>query len=148
MKIRAAKDFWSGLMFIAFAVVAIVESRGYSLGTATRMGPSFFPTALGVLLGGLGLFIMLRSLAIDGEPVGRVAVLPLTVLISSVVLFGVLIERVGLVVALSTVTILAAFAGRDVRPLETVILTVAVTGLVVVLFVVGLGLDLPVWPRT
>jgi hypothetical protein len=43
MRIRAPKDFWSGVMFCGFAVVAILAARGYSLGTAGKMGPGYFP---------------------------------------------------------------------------------------------------------
>ena len=45
MRIRAPKDFWSGVMFCGFAVVAILAARGYSFGTAGKMGPGLFPAA-------------------------------------------------------------------------------------------------------
>jgi hypothetical protein len=32
MRIRAPKDFWSGVMFCGFAAVAISAAHGYSLG--------------------------------------------------------------------------------------------------------------------
>src|SRR5437879_6360736 len=53
MKIRAPKDFWAGVMFLGFAVVAVLAARGYSLGSADRMGPGYFPLLLGLVLGGL-----------------------------------------------------------------------------------------------
>ena len=68
MRIRAPKDFWSGLMFCGFAVAAILAARGYSLGTAGKMGPGYFPLLLGGVLGVLGLILVGRSLALDGEP--------------------------------------------------------------------------------
>ena len=43
MRIRAPKDFWSGVMFCGFAAVGILAARGYSLGTAGKMGPGYFP---------------------------------------------------------------------------------------------------------
>ena len=69
MRIRAPKDFWSGVMFCGFAAVALLAARGYSLGTAGKMGPGYFPLLLGVVLGGLGLILVGRSLVLDGEPV-------------------------------------------------------------------------------
>ena len=53
--IRAPKDFWTGVMFIAIAAVALYAGRGYSLGTAVRMGPGYFPMLLGSLLALIGL---------------------------------------------------------------------------------------------
>ena len=71
MRIRAPKDFWAGVMFFAFAVVAILAARGYSLGTAGKMGPGYFPLLLGGVLGVLGAILVGRSLVIDGEPLPR-----------------------------------------------------------------------------
>ena len=72
MRIRAPKDFWSGVMFCAFAAVGILTATGYSLGTAGKMGPGYFPLLLGGVLGILGAILIARSLALDGEGLGAV----------------------------------------------------------------------------
>ena len=55
MTIRAPKDFWSGVMFFAFAAIAHPGGAGtIQLGSAGKMGPGYFPMALGMLLGGHG----------------------------------------------------------------------------------------------
>src|SRR4051812_15803810 len=54
MHLRAPKDFWSGIMFLAFAAVGLIASRDYSLGTSLRMGPGYFPILLGSVLALLG----------------------------------------------------------------------------------------------
>src|SRR5262245_16569518 len=66
MRIRAPKDFWSGVMFCGFATVAILAARGYSLGSAGKMGPGYFPLLLGGVLAGLGAILIVRSIAVDG----------------------------------------------------------------------------------
>ena len=58
MRIRAPKDFWSGLMFCGFAAVGILAARGYSLGAAGKMGPGYFPLLLGLVLGALGAILI------------------------------------------------------------------------------------------
>ena len=88
MRIRAPKDFWSGVMFCGFAVVAILAARGYSLGTAGKMGSGYFPLLLGGLLAALGAVLIGRSLVLSGEPVARFHVLPLAVIAAAVCLFG------------------------------------------------------------
>ncbi len=80
MRIRAPKDFWAGVMFFGFAVVAVLAARGYSLGSAGRMGPGYFPLLLGLVLGGLGALLIGRSLVLDGEPVPRLHVVPLAII--------------------------------------------------------------------
>ena len=76
MRIRALKDFWSGVMFCGFAAVAIFSARGYALGTAGKMGPGYFPLLLAVLLAALGATLIARSVVLTGEPVSRFHVLP------------------------------------------------------------------------
>jgi hypothetical protein len=88
MKIRNQKDFWAGLMFLAFglgfALIAVgppafvaAAARGmgwkleygYQMGTAVRMGPAYFPTVLGGLMAVLGVIVLARSFVskIHGE---------------------------------------------------------------------------------
>jgi hypothetical protein len=69
MKIKNPKDFWAGLMFLAFGVFfAVYGAIHYQMGTAVRMGPAYFPTMLGGLLTVLGAVVLAQSLATgDGE---------------------------------------------------------------------------------
>jgi putative tricarboxylic transport membrane protein len=146
MRIRAPKDFWSGVMFCGFAAVALLTARGYSLGSAGKMGPGYFPLLLGGVLAGLGVILIARSIVITGEPVARLHLLPLTIVAAAICLFGVMIEPLGLVLALVVLTVLSAAAGRPFRPLETAALTLALIVLSVGIFVYALGLPLNVWP--
>jgi len=146
MRIRAPKDFWSGLMFCGFAAVGILAARGYSLGAAGKMGPGYFPLLLGLVLAALGLFLIGRSVVLEGEPLPRFHVLPLAVIAVAVCLFGLLIEPLGLVVALAVLTVLTAWAGPQFRLTETLALTVALILFSVGVFVYGLGLPLAIWP--
>jgi len=144
--IRAPKDFWSGVMFIAFAAVALVAAHGYSLGNAGKMGPGYFPIMLGVALSIIGAILVARSFGTDGEPVGSIHLMPLAIVTASVVLFGLMIESLGLVIALIATVLVASFAGRDARLWESVALAVVLAAFSVGIFVVALRLPLPVWP--
>jgi hypothetical protein len=147
MRIRAPKDFWSGLMFCGFAVVGILAARGYSLGAAGKMGPGYFPLLLGGVLALLGVVLIARSIVLDGEPLPRFHVLPLAVIAVAVCLFGALIEPFGLVVALAVLAMLSAWAGPQFRWLEAVALTAALIVFSIGVFVYALGLSLSVWPN-
>jgi hypothetical protein len=146
VRIRAPKDFWAGVMFCAFAAVGVLAARGYSIGSAGKMGPGYFPLWLGGVLGVLGAILIGRSLALDGEPVPRFHLLPLTVIAVAVCLFGLLIEPLGVVVALAVLTVLTAWAGPQFRLTEAVALTVALIVFSVGVFVYALGLPLAIWP--
>jgi hypothetical protein len=66
VRIRSPKDFWAGLMFIAFGLFAAVWAyANYQMGTAVRMGPAYFPTVLGGLLTVLGVLVLLEAFALE-----------------------------------------------------------------------------------
>jgi hypothetical protein len=66
---------------------------------------------------------------------------------ASLVIFGLTLERLGVVVSILLLTVVGAFATRDLRPLETAIAAVALIVMSWAIFIVGLGLTLPVWPE-
>jgi hypothetical protein len=147
MTIRAPKDFWSGIMFLAFAAVALLAARGYALGSPGRMGPGYFPMILGGILGLLGAILVVRSTVIESDGVNRIHVLPLAVIALGVCLFGLFIERLGLVVSLVVVIAVTALASRESRPLEIAALAGVLTAFSVGVFVYALRLPLPLWPN-
>jgi putative tricarboxylic transport membrane protein len=61
MKITNGKDFWAGLMFIAFGLAFMWKAQDYAMGTSVRMGPAYFPTVLGGLLAVLGAVVLFRA---------------------------------------------------------------------------------------
>jgi len=61
MKITNGKDFWAGLMFVAFGLAFMWKSQDYAMGTSVRMGPAYFPSVLGGLLAILGAVVLFRA---------------------------------------------------------------------------------------
>ena len=145
MRLRSPKDFWAGLIFVAIGVAFIVLAQAYRLGTMHRMGPAMFPTMVGALLAGLGVIIALRSLLVDGEPVPRFHARPIGVALAAIVLFGVVLQWLGLIAAVAALVLVGAYAARDVRPLENLALAAAMVLFSVAVFVWLLGLPLPLW---
>src|SRR5437879_13720115 len=93
--IRHPKDFFAGLIFVAFGIAAIVIGSNYPLGTAARMGPGYFPRILGILLILLGAALTLRALRLKGGSLPRWKWRPTLVVSGSVVLFGLIVTHVG-----------------------------------------------------
>ena len=146
MRIRAPKDFWSGVMFGGFAAVALVAAHGYSLGSAGRMGPGYFPALLALVLAGLAAVLIGRSIVLEGEPLPPFRLVPLLIIAVAVCLFGALIEPLGLVIALALLTLLSAWAGPQFRFVETVALAAVLIGFSIGVFAYALGLPLNIWP--
>jgi hypothetical protein len=146
MKIKAPRDFWAGLMFIAFGVGFALVAQNYQMGTSVRMGPAYFPTLLGWLLAVLGLAILVQSLVSTGPPVAKFYFRPLVLIVLAVVLFGILLKPLGLVLSIAVLVGLGAFGGFEFKSKEVAILYVVLAIFSVWVFVKGLGLPIPVWP--
>jgi len=146
LKIKTGKDFWSGIMFLSFALVELYIARGYSMGSSGEMGPGYFPVVLGVMLGGLGALLVTRAVIAGDEPVAGASIRPLLFLAAAVIVFGVSIEPLGLVLSLVLTVVIAALAGRQSGPLEIALLAGALAALSVGIFHFALLLPLPVWP--
>jgi len=146
IRITNPKDFWAGALFVAIGVGTIILGSRYTLGSAARMGPGYFPRILGILLIVLGAVLALRATRTPGPPLPPFQWRPLVVVLGSVVLFGAIVNWMG--VALSTVILIvaASAASREFRPREALIAGVLLATLAVGVFVIGLQLQLPIWP--
>ena len=137
---------WGGLLALTGLTVAGYAWVNYDIGSLRRMGPGFFPVALGVLLAAFGALIAVTA----GPRPTRAAPFawPETIaVITALLTFGLLLDSMGLLLT-SAVTVLIASAVAPRRGLGwRLMLTLAVTALVWLVFVQGLNMSLPVWPR-
>ena len=148
MKIRDAKDFWSGVMFVAFGLGFVVFARSYDMGTAARMGPAFFPTVLGGLLFAIGVIVAIKGLSARAEEhrVDKFHFKPLLLVLGAVVAFGLLLRPAGMLVALATLVFVSSLGGDQFRLRDVLLLTVGLAVLVLAVFIYGLGMTIPVLP--
>jgi Tripartite tricarboxylate transporter TctB family len=149
MQIKSQKDFWSGLMFVAVGVGFAWGATEYSFGSSARPGPGYFPFGLGILLAVLGGMVLFKALTIethDGDPVGAFAWRPLFIILASVALFGVLLPRVGMLIALPLLVVLSSLASDEFTWKGALINAVVLTALSWVVFIKGLSLTIPLLP--
>lgn len=146
MKIKSPKDFWAGLMFIAFGLFFVFVARKYQMGNAVHMGPAYFPSVLGGLMAVLGGIVFFQSLVVKGAGVAAMSFRPLFFISLSLLLFGYLLKPIGLAFALALLFGVSAFAGHDSKLKEFVILSFVLIVLSWLVFVKCLGLPFPLWP--
>lgn len=147
MKIRSPRDFWAGAMFLAFgAAFAVWAVQRYSIGSAVRMGPGYFPALLGGLLALLGAAIVIGSLAIQGPRLPRFNLRPLLLVLASCVAYGYLMQPLGLVLATAALVVISALGGHQFKWKEVAVLSVILVVFSVLVFVEGLALPFPLWP--
>jgi hypothetical protein len=87
-----------------------------------------------------------RSLRLTGPPLPGWKWRPVLVTLGSVVMFGLIVNRAGLVISTILLIVMASAASREFRPREAVISGIVLAALVVGVFVIGLKLQLGIWP--
>jgi hypothetical protein len=145
LKIRNPEDFWAGLLFVAFGLIAVVVSRDYPMGSAMRMGPGYFPTMLGGLMIVMGAIVSLLSLRTVGPPLRAFPWKPTIMLSLGFLVFGWGIDHVGFVPALFGCIVLCAAAGQTFRWKEVLIMSVILIAGAVGVFIYGIELPYPLF---
>lgn len=147
MKIKSPKDFWAGLMFMAFGLFfALWALKFYQMGSAVRMGPAYFPVLLGGLLAILGLVVLIESFALEGPPVPKFMFRPLVLISIGCVAYGYLMKPLGLVLATFALVFISAFGGHEFKWKEVAVLYVLLIVFSVLVFVKALTMPFPLWP--
>jgi hypothetical protein len=140
-EVRSRREFIAGLLFFAIGAIWAADAATYRVGTATAMGPGFFPLVLALVLTVLGAASVIRSLrSLDVEPLGPWPIAALVFVLGGIVAFGLLIEQAGLVLAAASLILLSCWSRVLTRPIETLALAVALVSLVAGIFVYGLGM--------
>jgi Tripartite tricarboxylate transporter TctB family len=148
MKIKHQKDFWAGLMFLLVGAGFAAGALNYSFGSSARPGPAYFPFGLGVLTAALGLFEIVKALtskATDGD-IGDWPMKQMFIILGAVVLFGLLLPKLGLIVALPVLIFVASIPSGEFSWKEVVINCVVITIFSWGVFIKGLGLTIPLLP--
>ena len=141
--LRNNRDFIAGLLFIVLGALAIVLARDYPFGTTMRMGPGYFPTVLGGILFLFGVAVLARGIRLGEKVKGEWGWRPLALIAFSIVLFGFLLDRAGMIPAIVVTLFVAAAAGHEFRLKEVLLLAVVMTAFSVGVFSWGLKLPYP-----
>jgi len=141
--IRNPKDFWAGIIYVVIGAGAFVMAQDYKMGTAVKMGPGYFPAALGGLLVLIGLASLIRSLVRPGEAISDFAVKGLVLVVGGTFLSGYLMRHAGLVMALPLLVLITALASIKFRWTSALALAAGMTLFSALVFVKGLGLPIP-----
>ena len=145
LRVRSPQDLGAGAMFVLIGLAGYWFGRDLAFGSAARMGPGYFPMLLSGLIMAIGLVVGFRGLTVDGPPVERVQLRPILFICAAILIFGFLIESVGLAITAVLLTFVAAYARPEAKLGETAALGVGLALFTVVVFVYLLGQALPAW---
>src|SRR4029077_12281887 len=144
-RIKSPQDFGAAIVFLLMGLGGLYFGKDLNSGTAGRMGPGYFPFVLSWLIIAIGVVVGLMSLSTEGPPIEVPQFRPLFFVLLSVIVFGYLMSYVGLAITGVVMTLIAAFARREVKLFESLLLGVGLSIGCVLIFVYGLGQPLPAW---
>jgi hypothetical protein len=145
MKINA-KDLASGLLLVAIAAAGLWLNTDHTLGDARRMGPGYMPLlAFGAVLI-IGGIVSITALFSGPDPLERWAYRELTLVLAALCVFGLILEKAGMVVTLAVTIGIATLADRTHRPRGVLGLIAFLIALCWFVFIYELDIRIPVWP--
>jgi hypothetical protein len=145
MKIKSTEDFWAGLMFIGCGIAAIVIARDYPFGSAMRMGPGYFPTAIGGCLVVLGATITAISFKAPGTGIGPWPWRAMMLMSVAFVLFAWGMEHMGFIPSLALLIVVSTLSTPHFRWKEMAIEMVVMIAGSWAVFIYALELPFPLW---
>lgn len=141
---RARQDVIAGLIFVAFGLGFAGLASAYEIGTPVQMGPGYFPIVLGGILAMLGGVIVAKGfLDREGPPIGAIPWRAIVLIVGAVVIFGFTVRGLGLVPATFIAALMSALASRRTTVVRVALVSVGLTVICVLVFVVALSLRLP-----
>lgn len=144
IRVSAPKDLGAGLIYLGFGAAGLWFGAGYPMGSAGKMGSGYFPMVLATALVIFGLVSIARSLVLSGSPITRVHIKPLVLILIACSLFGLLLEPLGMIIALAVLIMLAAMASRDFAlDAKSLLGALALIAACALVFVKGLGVQMP-----
>lgn len=149
LKIKSQRDFYSGLMFVITGVVFAVGATNYSMGSSARPGAGYFPLLLSVIMAILGAIVLFKSLTIEtegGDPIGAISWRPLLVIVVAITVFGVCIDRLGMIVTIPILIVITSLAGDEFSWPGVIVNAIVLTTASWAIFILGLKLTIPMWP--
>jgi hypothetical protein len=128
-----AADLVGGLLVFAGGCAVALGATSYQIGELTRMGPGYFPLAVGIVLALLGLGLVLASRTAATSSLPAIRLKPVLAIFAGLVFFGLTIERFGLAPSTLGLVILTSLAQDKPSPLM-----IAATAAFLIVFSVGI----------
>ena len=144
-RIKSPQDLGASIMLLLFGVAGLWFGREYSAGTSSHMGPGYMPRALSWGLIVFGIIVGLRSVRLRGPAIEPIVWRANILILVAIICFALLIRSAGLAAATFVVTALSAFASKEFRWKETIVLGVLLAVLCVLVFVYALRQSIPVF---
>lgn len=142
------RDYLAGTLMVLLGFITAYEGRNYEFGTLQKMGPGYFPVALGIILIVLGGLIAGTASTGGGEeerePLPHAEWRGWLAIVVGPALFILLGKFSGLLPATFACVFVSALGDRETTFKRAAILSAGVTVFGVLLFSYGLKVSMPI----
>ncbi len=147
MALNASRnDLASGAMFVAFGTYFALEAMKYEFGTPFRMGPGFMPVVLGGILVALGIAVAAKGFGKPDED----APTPwpwrgIALVLGVILFFAATVRGLGFIPVVAITAFVTAISSSRNNALSALVIAIGLTVLCYLVFVVGLGMLVPLF---
>ncbi|MEO9652678.1 MAG: tripartite tricarboxylate transporter TctB family protein [Roseobacter sp.] len=137
------------LSIFAFGGYIAWHATSYTMGSLRSMGPGYFPLILGTVLCGFAVMVLVtpdpeqEDAGDEDEGTLGSKLRALCFVLGGIITFAALIRHTGFAPATASATIVAALAEPDNRPLDVGLLAIGLTVGASLVFIVALGVPVP-----
>jgi hypothetical protein len=139
-------DFQAAALFAGSGALGLWLSAGLSTGTLADMGPGFMPRAFSILLLSIGALTALVGAWSPAETLLPVRLRSLLAVVAGVVGFALIAPVGGIVLSCLWLVGASRAAVHGAPVTETVWLALGLAAASALVFVVGLKVQIPIWP--
>ena len=138
-------ELLAAVIFLVLGGIAVAFGWTYGFGTFAALGSGAMPVLVGIGLCAMGLVQLLRAITARRSPQSlaaafpRTELRPLLVILSAVLAFGLLIDRLGLLPSLAALVCIGWFADSNGGHRQLLPVLVLIAILIVAIFYYGLG---------
>ncbi len=143
---RDYPDILAGGVMMFLGALGLWAGRDLTYGTPAMMGPGFLPKSLCAIIALIGAVVLIKALSKPHEALDAINPKPLIILVVAIAGFAFAAESFGFVVATIWLLVVGSLADPESRWKEILISTAVLTSLGALLFVYGLGVQMPIWP--
>lgn len=140
------EDILGGLLFVTIGVTGAALSRSYVIGTADDMGPGYLPLGVFIILGALGAVIAIQGLVVPRGIGEGLDLRPALAIILGTGAFALLVRTAGFLAATMVLVVIVSLADKEARFGQSIIAGAVLAIFGTLVFSIGLGISLPVWP--
>lgn len=145
-KNRDYPDLLAGALMVGLGALGLWAGRDLTFGSAAMMGAGYLPDVICGLLIAIGGFVLIKSVSKNYEPISASNVKPLLILMAAIGGFAVMAETLGFIVSTIWLLVIGSLADQESRWKEIAISSIVLTAFGALVFICGLGVQMPILP--